>query len=316
MAEVQKSKRRAHRLSNLIVLIAIIAFICTVAAFSAHETKSSISNLVIGKNMSIININGTSYGIELLNSSNGSALIKLQSLPVIASIPIVFEVENGRAAAINVYQNSSYANLEIKLDAVSENSAKIDIISIAGVLVPVNTKGTYTTAPTTLVTTATTSMQSTTALTTINETNSAKNVNETSIAMHDLNNDKNYAIMLNYSMYYANAANCTPNLYNRTYLANKGSWPKGYSTYWNVTAMSPSALSFSISKVGANTFNATFTSNINGNKKVAAIFTINTATGEVQHSYTGIFAGYNYSKLYAAKVNITAIGNSCGILIV
>ncbi len=316
MAESPKNRRRArYGIGNLIVLITVLALICTIVAFSAGpQSKSSISNLVIRKNLSIINVNGTGYGIALLSSVNNTAIIKLQKLPIIASTPILFEVEEGKAAAINTYQNSSYANVEIKLDAVSGNSAEIDILSVTGMLMPVSTNGAYTTAPTTMATTVTTSMQSTTAATTT--INGTKNENETSIAMQDLSKDENYAIMLNYSAYYANAANCTPNLYNQTYLANKGSWPKGYATYWNVTAMSPSALSFSINRTGAGTFNATFTSSINGNKNVAALFSINIATGAVQQRYMGIFAGYTYSKLYAAKVNITAIGSSCGILIV
>jgi hypothetical protein len=223
-----------------------------------------------------------------------------------------------------------YANIGLKLEsynstsaivqvtplfqslAISPDSQQISYLNYNGTLEapgsqPAQNQSTSTTTvPTTNTTAPTTTVPST---------------NTTLISIdYALYNDSYYAIMMNFTALYANTSQCTPPLYNSTYIRTYSSAPKGPSSYANASSITPTALKQSISKSGSNyvvEYRAVSNSDITNGQPVVSI-TIDASTRTIVSDSVdspGIFAGETASELKSAIASAKSIGNACGILI-
>ena len=290
-----------------------------------NQYQQSLSNVLVTKNPSLIRIGSGDYFVSLYKSdvAGGIAYFYMQQPPSMFNKGTIIKVKNGIVTPININGNSSYSDLEIKLNSLSNTTASISMEIInTSIMVPVNNSdisynNVNNTAPTTTIAQNSTIKTTTTiSSTTIPTTTTIKNTNLLN-AISILSNNQTYALMLNYSIVYNNAhVSCSPTEYNSTYDSNKGSLPKGPETYKNATNVTPYNMTISTTNSSMTEYTVIFTThsyNPVATGKVAT-FNINTTTSTISSSFSGIFSGMSYSQLYTDYQDSIALGN-CGILI-
>ncbi len=309
------------------LIASVVVFLVVVVLFSMgnNQYQQSLSNILVNKNPSLIKIGNADYFVSLYKSdaASGIAYIYMQQPPSMFNKGTIIKVSNGIVTPINTNRNSSYSNLEIKLNSLSNNSASISMEIInTSIMVPVNNSDisynnvNNATTTTIIIQNSTIKTSTTISQTTIATTTTIKNTNLLD-AISILSNNQTYALMLNYSIAYNNAhVSCSPTEYNSTYDSNKGSLPSGPETYKNATNVTPYNMTLSTTNSSPTAYTVIFTThsyNPVATGKVA-IFNINTATSTISSSFSGIFSGMSYSQLYNDYQGSIALGN-CGILI-
>ena len=168
------------------------------------------------------------YSFSVAQTGNSMAYVYVDKLPVFMNQPMEVMVEENNMTRINA-DSGSFANMGITLQSVNGNSVKVEItpleaslglapdtarISTVNNMLLANGRKNVTTS---ITTTATTTVASTTTVSQINTTSA--NI------MAALKKNKSYAVMQNYTVLYANSANCTQSKYNSAYLKYYGVMP-------------------------------------------------------------------------------------------
>ncbi len=322
------AKRARKNVLNILFLLMVILFVSVIIAFTfgaslmnAFANKTSVNNFVVSRNVTIFNLAGINYSVYLENvlPNSGVAEIRIGKLPVLFNKELNVTLNAGHVAAINSSGVGKYADMEIKLINLTNNTATIDIKEInLSFYVPVSTTPIQSNSSSTTIPQVNQNSSTKTTSTTTSATTTIKS-NSTYIGIIDtLKTNATYALMLNYSSEVNNSAECTASLYNSTYLKMKGSLPKGSMTYKNNTAISPYRVEFNVSDIGSGNYAANFIT-VSHEKITSGImmqFIVNPANGDVSKvKFEGIAAGMNYSQLNSIYDNATSSGNACGILI-
>ena len=305
----------------ILFVAVIVAFTFGATLMNAFANKASVNNFVVTKNATILNLAGINYSIYLENAlpNSGVADIIIGKLPVLFNKELNVTLNVGHVVAINSSGVGKYADMEIKLINLTNNTATIAIKEInLSLYVPVSVAPILSNSSTSTIPQVNQNSSSKTTSTTTSVTTTIK-ANSTYIGIiNTLKTNATYALMLNYSSEVDNSANCTSSLYNSTYLKMKGSLPKGSVTYKNTTAISPYKVEFNVSDIGSGNYAANFIT-VSHEKITSGImvqFIVNPASGVVSSTkFEGIAAGMNYSQLDGIYVNATSSGNACGILI-
>ena len=292
----------------------------------------------LSKSPFLFELNNTEYAIYLHSASASSADIYVQKLPNFINSVLSVEVHENNSTKINL--GSVYADLEIKLNAVSKNSNTINIsmyplqqylllkpdsASISQVTSysqqasqPVQSQNsTSATSQSTKNTSTTTITAPQPPASTTTTTSSSSSANE-SLALNLIKTNSYYALMQNYSSLYANAANnCTSSLYNSSYLAKYGSSPPAGS-YQNAKSNSPSGISMSESVKGSVvSFTYKSVSSVPSLAGTVLVLNVDESSSAISNStFSGIFTGFDYQTMLSNYKLITSVGNACGIYVV
>ena len=325
--------------SIIIILLAVgIGIIVSHPASKPLPQITSRYTMNLTKSPFLFELNNTEYAIYLHSASSSSADIYVQKLPNFINNVLSVEVYENNSTKINL--GSVYADIEIKLNAVSKNfnsinismyplqqylllkpdSASISQVTSYSQLSSQPVQGQNSTAAKTQATkntTTTTTTASTSPSTTTTASSSSSSVNE-SIALNLIKTNSYYALMQNYSSLYANAENnCTSSLYNSSYLAKYGSSPPAGS-YQNAKSNSPSGISMSKSVKGTVvSFTYKSVSSVPSLAGTVLVLNVNESSSTISNStFSGIFAGSTYQTMLSNYQTITSIGNACGIYVV
>ncbi|MCL5106172.1 MAG: hypothetical protein M1331_02125 [Candidatus Marsarchaeota archaeon] len=322
--------------SAIIILLAV-----GVGAMAFHPAGKVIPQINskyatnLSKSPFLFELNNTEYAVYLHSASASSADIYVQKLPNFINNVLSVELHENNSTKINL--GSVYADLEIKLNAVSKNFNSINIsmyplqqyllikpdsgsISIvtsysqpSSTTAPSQNSTTSSQPPTTSTSTTTTTSPSSTTTT----SSSSSSANE-SLALNLIKANSYYVLMQNYSAMYANAAsNCTSSLYNSSYLAKYGSNPPAGS-YLNAKSNSPSQISMGESAKGAIvSFSYKSVSSVPAIAGTVLVLSVDVSSSAISNStFSGIFSGSNYQTMLSNYHTIAGVGNACGIYVV
>ena len=337
----RKNSRMALIVIASIIIILLAVGIGIIVSHPASKPLPQITSrytMNLTKSPFLFELNNTEYAIYLHSASSSSADIYVQKLPNFINNVFSVEVYENNSTKINL--GSVYADIEIKLNAVSKNfnsinismyplqqylllkpdSASISQVTSYSQLSSQPLQGQNSTAAKTQATkntTTTTTTASTSPSTTTTASSSSSSVNE-SIALNLIKTNSYYALMQNYSSLYANAENnCTSSLYNSSYLAKYGSSPPAGS-YQNAKSNSPSGISMSKSVKGTVvSFTYKSVSSAPSLAGTVLVLNVNESSSTISNStFSGIFTGLDYQTMLSNYKLITSVGNACGIYVV
>lgn len=315
----------------IVAVILVIIFISSIL-FSGAPYQNSISNLAINQNESFVTIGHSNYFISLIKTSqNKYAYISIQKPPISLNPKLVIELLKGTVIPININKDSNYSNVEIELNNISTNTIYLSIKYINTSLdVPINNSAIFYLNSSSIYSYGTTTIPQlsnstnnsknntstkTTTLTTQTTTIPSQNNNVLSI----LKGSPSYALMLNYSLAYAQAKEfCTSSLYNSTYESYVVGVPKGPNSYRNVTNVAPHNMSMNISSGNGGIYTVIFKTISNNPSTTGdvAIFQVSMNSDSITSTqFVGIFSGLDYTQLYNSYQSSIKVGNSCGIFI-
>ncbi len=319
---------RNYRLIALIAVIVVIIAAVALLSLGGARTISGPTTLVITKSPTVLKMNGIQYVFALSSTSKGSgqAYLFVEQPPIF--INPILNVTLVLSNATKVNSGSVYANMQILLNSISNNSVNITVTPLnlylqespdysrirtmnSTINIQVSSNSTAQYSTTTISQTTSTSIS--TSTTTINQTQQ----NYAKIMIY-LKNDVYYPIMLNYTTVYANTRNCTESLYNSSYVSQFGYAPAGTATYVNVSAVVPYYMSEYINYSGGGNYavrykTLSYTSFTNG---TALTVYINISKGTIYNStLSGVFTDTNASAMLSGLQFAARISNACGIYI-
>lgn len=329
---MQKKSNSAMRLAlKVIVLIIIIAGALYFLFFlNVNETAINSPTVVnVTQAGSLYHINNNQYYISLASISvnTGTAYIHITKLPIFVNPLLNVTLTLTNVTQINA--GSNFSNIAIQLQSLSPHSIAVKITPLFESLqirptyqyikvlqsgLNNNQQGQQST--TTIASTTTIRGGSSTS-TTAGTTTTTIAANNTRAAISTaLKADSYYALMLNFSLLYKNTSQCTPLMYNTSYVRKYGHLPNGQNSYVNVSQFTPYNMSSATTNVGHGNYNVSFVA------LTSALGTIPAMTIEVNVSAkrtvsdtfapSGLFGGMSYSQIksnYATALS----GGACGI---
>lgn len=314
--------RRIHiGLGIIVAIIAVVLALILLAFGTGAIGVSAPTTLSITKTPTVIEIGGTQYVLSLHGQVPASSIayIYIGRSPVFINptLNVTLILDNYTKISGN---GSTYANMEIKLDSLSNTVASITITPLQAYLAEPpdygrirtigQVTGSYQNASTT-VTIASTTVASTT---TINQTAAAQQR-----VLGYLKINEWYGLMANFTKQYQNSANCTPLLYNNTFRNTNRFAPVPPNDYWNVSVTTPYNMVLNVTNVGSGNWAAIYTTLSKSSLTSGQVLkiTINSSTGTVLGiNVTGAFKGQSFSSLQSASLQAASIGNACGIEVV
>lgn len=322
---------------GLLLIILILTIVVTTT--NLHSSNKIIRiNSEYTKNLnstpflfSLNNTDNTEYTAYLYSAINNTAFIYIQKLPNFINPVMQIELRTNNSTKINL--GSQYADLEIKLNAISKTYNAINIsfyplqqyLLIKPDLNSISIVTQYTSQASSPITPISspipksniTSLTHTINSTAIPSSSSTNKTANSSIALNLLKTNNYYALMQNYSHLYLNAANnCTPSLYNSTYIAQYSHNPASGS-YQAQKQNSPINISMSSSSKNAVfyfTFKSIFTnSSLNG---IVLTLSVDTSSATISNStFSGIFEGNTYNQMAANYQALLKINNACAVYV-
>lgn len=312
--------RRKHIHISIGMMVAIIVVVTALSITGGALAISGPTQLTLTHNPSVVKVGNYQYTLYLHGDQpkSGIAYIYIGRSPVFINPILNVTVILYNYTKVNA--GTQYANMEIRLDSVSNSSAQITITPLQAYLAaaPDSSRIVVISAPAlNLIAPNTTTISQgpapTTATTTI-----AQSQNPQQKVLSYLMESEYYGLMLNYSHYYSNTVNCTGTLYNNSYFSYYHAHPSGPATYQNVTLVTPYALNLSISSSMGGNYNATYSTKSYSSIStgVALNIVINFTTGKILNTtYKGAFKDQDYSTLSQGLLGAEQIGNACSILI-
>lgn len=333
-------KRRGY--TKILVAILILLFIAIgVVAFSANGAPSVSSatsfSLSPGSSTNFMVQNSSkTYTLYVQSASTAAANLYISAYPVLAN-PIL-SVTGAPGAAYNISTSGTgSANINLKIVSSNATSVKVQLTPIpVGLSIPASayatvinpsplpTSGTQTPATTTVSTTTvpTTTVAgsgSTTVTTAASTSTTTVAQVQVSAAIVALANATYLgALMSNLNFLYAKAAaSCTAPLYNQSFKANLGYAAVPPQDYYNVSASTPTSYNTTISTAGSNAYVVKYAVTTPSKSNSGVVITYNlSSTGAVTNpTFSGIFAGANYTALESAYKTQAAISGPCAALI-
>ncbi|MGC8647404.1 MAG: hypothetical protein ACP5SA_01120 [Candidatus Micrarchaeia archaeon] len=331
---VKKSGRKA--LTYLIIVIIIIALLAYI--FAAAKQSAQIiylkapTNATISKTPTIFSIENKEYAIYLGSVGNNYANIYIAQMPAFVAPLLYVNLTLHNTTRINA--GTTYANLEVILNSISNNSVSITLVPVSTNLyltpdsekiIIVNVQQPSAKISIKVANTSQTTQTTTTIVSTASTTIPAKIANATNTTKEKIskliNEDKFYPLIVNLTSLYRNTSACTPELYNTTYFSYYNAMPSPTYSYHNVSINTPYDLKMEITgqkgyyivSFVALTRNAQF------NNTAALSINLNLNTSTIVNTTInpyGIYGGLNYTVMEKIYEKASVIGGPCGIYVV
>jgi hypothetical protein len=325
----------------LIAAAAVIVILLAVYLVYSNVGASAISTPATANLTSqgtVFSINSQQYLISFAGAATGTskAYVHISKLPVFENPLLNVTLTLGNITKVNA--GTTYANIGIELAAVAHNSITIKVTSIATSLDvdpdsqyisvisgTLYTSGKVASSSTTIAQnsisngTTTTTKTTTGSSTSTSTSTTIKATNTTSLEINStLKKNYTYSLLLNFSKLYANSTNCTPTLYNSTYVKKYGTIPSGPNTYENVSVIVPYGMVQTTSSAGGTDYFVNFTTRATSSlydNKTAVTLKLDPASGEMVSqsiNSSGIFEGQSVSQM--GQDYIAAVGEGvCGV---
>ncbi|MDE1854908.1 MAG: hypothetical protein KGH57_01125 [Candidatus Micrarchaeota archaeon] len=320
----------AWRLSlrQIIGLVAalIVIYIAYGILLPSVVTITSTRSLTLSTNQSqLIKIyNGSPADMKVVSSSSSSASFYLTSVPVLYGPVVSFSLSP--QASLNVSSSGSgTADMNIKLVSSSNSSITVEITPLTAALGIKPSRGVTLLNPASLsnigtsnITITTLSTVSTTSTTTTTiSTNSTLVLFQQALTL--MNKTGTGVLMKNYAALYAKDVACTPSVYNATYTQYYSKHPPAPVDYYNVSLATPTGIKINESKLSKTNVLLTYStvSPSPGTTGTAVQAIINTSSSSFIQSlsFTGVYAGFNYTILNKSYAFQSKILNNCGAYI-
>lgn len=310
--------RRKHISIAVVVVIALaIAAIASLAIFGGATGINGPTKLTLTSNPTVVQMGGMQYVMVLSNSNPpaSSAYVYVARSPIFVSRTLNVTVVEGTPTKVNA--GTVYANMELDLNSISNNSVDVTVTPIQAYLAEQPDSGKISVVanvghPSTSVPiSGSTSVP--TSTTTINQS-----VSNSQRTLELLKRTEYYPLMANYSDDFANSANCTGNMYNTSYRLTYRIAPQGPFTYQNITLVTPYAITLNISGAGNGNWQAVYSTVAHTSFSTGPALTIefNLTTGLIANTiFSGAWKGQSYSSLVTGLNDAAGVGNSCGILV-
>jgi hypothetical protein len=332
----QQQKKPKTKMILAVIAVIIIAAIALYAFFVLQVSETVINTpttVNITQQGNLYSINSNQYFISLSQASlsNDNAHITITKLPVFINPLLNVSLTLNNITKINVGAN--YSNIGLQLLSLTPTSAMVSIsplfpslqiapdtnkISVTQTTLSNSSSPSQTQMGTPNATTTlfTTTISATTATTTAQTTTIAVNNTAQEISTALKENDV-YALLLNFSVLYANTTRCTPPIYNTSYVRENGNLPPGPSSFANVTPYVPYNLSSTESYSGDGNYDVIYkTKTINSfyNNSVASQLNVNTSAETVTSAnFSGVFMDLNYQQLVMNYEQAQTVGGPCGV---
>ena len=321
------SKRRAYMTIGVVIAVILVYY---VYFLSVNQTVVHAPATVnITTHGTLFSINSNQYFISLASTSaqSGKAYVLVSTLPVLTNPVLNVTLSLDNITKVNA--GSSWTDMGIMMQSMGRNSITVqvsplyttlqiapsssDIRVVNSTLYRYGSGGNVSTGGSGgIATTSTTTTVGTSASTT-----SIKAANATAIAINTiLQQNGMYALLLNYSVLYANTTNCTLTKYNTAYIKYMHSNPKPPNDYYNASSMTPYAMVSYTTGSGSlyyvNFKTSSRSSFFDG--KTAVSFGIDTASGTANYtiSGSGIFEGQTYAGMLS-NYNAAKLEGACGV---
>ncbi len=310
--------RRLH--IGLAVIVAVVIAVVVglfITVGSGAISVSGPTTLTISNTPAVVRVSGVQYIVLLHGSAPASnvAYVYIGRSPVYINPILNVTLILYNSTNVNAGMHS-YADMQIKLNSLTNSSASITITPLQSYLNEQPSSGRIHVISQQVVpssnTTTSVARQTTAATTTVQATTPEERI------VNYLKNNEWYGLMQNYTTAYANTANCTQTIYNNDYAKQYSRLPSGPATYANVTAQAPYRMSFSVTSVGSGNYNATWStlSNSSLSSGPVLILKVNLTTGNILNTtIEGIFKDLSYTSLQGSMTQAQAFGNACGILV-
>ena len=326
------AKQKRHNVATAVAIAILLVLVIAVALSigGGPTVLNGPTRINLTSSPLVVKSGNGEYVLTLvrLNPAAGLANIYVEQVPVFTNPVFNVTLVLDNSTRVNV--GSTYANMQIQLDSMSNGSAALTITPLEAYLNETpdygrikvlnaslyspssNSPGSKTTTEIVTVPTSATTTFGTT--TTINQTS----YNEAKILDY-FKNDIYYPLMVNYTSLYANTRNCTEQLYNSSYLYYYKHAPAGQGTYDNVSVIVPYSMYYSVSYAGGGNYSVTyFTQSHNPVTTGSALVSyINLTKGTIlSTSLSGVFYGSNFTTMQSGLRSAATIGNACEIEIV
>ncbi len=305
----------------VVVVIAIVWAYFALSNGAVGISAASVETLTPAP--SYFSMGSGTYSFSVAQTGNSMAYVYVDKLPVFMNQPMEVMVEENNMTRINA-DSGSFANMGITLQSVNGNSVKVEItpleaslglapdtarISTVNNMLLANGRKNVTTS---ITTTATTTVASTTTVSQINTTSA--NI------MAALKKNKSYAVMQNYTVLYANSANCTQSKYNSAYLKYYGVMPTGPEDYLNVSTFPlPYGFYTKTTNIGRGNYSFVYKSESTDsdyNNSPAVTILINVSGSSAYNvTFGGIFEGQTYLGILDGYNKAAGIGGPCAAVV-
>ncbi len=312
------ARKKYTGVAVIAVIIIVVAVVASLAILSGAVGISGPTKLTLTSTPTVVKLQGGQYVLLLskTNPSSDTAYILIGKSPIFVSQTLNVTLLLDNFTKVNA--GTTYANMEVYLDAVTSNSVSVTLTPLQTYLdeQPDSGRIVVVSASAYSTTSVTISVQSTTisTSTTINSTQSAE---QRIIGL--LKNNLYYPLMANYTTDYANTASCTGDLYNSSYILHYTKSPYGPFTYQNITAVTPYLLARNITNVGNGDWAVVYStvSQTSRSTGPALTITMNLTSGlPVNTIFSGAWQGQSYDSLMTGLSDAAIVGNACGILVV
>ncbi len=317
-------------LIEIIIIVAIAYLVGTwVINYLAVVSVGGPTSLTLTNTTTLFSLNGGEYSGLLVSATSNAAQIAITKQPTFLNPTFYVDVYAGNTTNFN--GTGRYANMQIELVSANQQSAQVTITPITpGLTIPPDTERisvAQTTLtpfglPSTTINYNGTNTQTTTTITqgsttTIQQSNAQAYYNNALVTLH-----KNpfYALMQNYSDIYAStAANCTPPIYNQSYVSKYGSSPPAADSFQNISELVPYALSMSFTNTTPYNYSAVYVTQSNYPQVSSGTVLVLNISGEANSltstQIEGFFQGLNYTRLLCGYNIAHNFGNSCGMYV-
>ncbi|MDE1865283.1 MAG: hypothetical protein KGH94_01430 [Candidatus Micrarchaeota archaeon] len=338
-------KHRRAKATHKLAMAGIVIVIILVAAFAyfflgGPVNVSGPTKLSVSGQGTEFSLGGKSYVISLAsyNGNTGTEYVYLSGVPVFLG-PLL-NVTLHQNSSVKVNYGGQYAIMQLALISGGASSAVVQVEPLSASLQvspdyqyighqSVKLPGLQVTVTTTIAGSTTTVSSNSVSTSTVSSTTTvqAQQTNYTRQAIYtSVQNDQNYALMLNFSTLYNETSGCTAPQYNSSYLSKFGNAPVPPEDYANVSRETPHAITEEIVRNSATSYNLEFLTQIgdptyNGQPALVIGLSVtspgtSSALAIVESdSYQGIFQGQTHSSLASLYQQSKSVGNACAALV-
>ncbi|MGD0728791.1 MAG: hypothetical protein ABR981_01825 [Candidatus Micrarchaeaceae archaeon] len=315
------------------IIIVIIALIAVYFLFVVNVNESVINSATtvnVTQSGNLYSINSNQYYISLssISLTSGKAYIHVSKFPIFVNPILNVSLTLNNITKIN--DGTNYANIAFQLQSLSPSSISVKItptptsLQIAPDTQDIRTlngnlySGNQNSYTTTIPSTTTIQGKSTTSTVGSSTTTIAQNTTLANITAA-LKIDSYYPIMLNFSKLYANTTQCTPVMYNTSYIKSFGHAPHGQDTYYNVTPYVPYKIYNNTTSLGNGKYEVLFkveTTDPGFNNTVALTIAISSSNRNIiNDTLSGIFEDLTLSEWKSSYQGALSVGNACGVVV-
>jgi hypothetical protein len=314
------------QLAGLIVALLALYVIYGIFVQNVVTVTSSMSLSLSTNQSQFIRIyNGSIADIKLRSSSGTNATFYITSVPVLYGPVVFFQLKP--LSSLNVSSaGSQTADMNIRLVSSSGSGVTVEITPLTAslgikpsssiTLLNPASLGSISISNVTVPAISTVSTASTSLTTTIS-TNTTQGLFQQALAL--FNNTGTGMLMREYAALYRKDVACTPSVYNSTYFQYSNKQPPAPVDFANISSQTPTNIVYNESKLSKTnvliTYSTVSPSPSTTGPAVLAIINTSSASFVQSLSYTGVYAGFNYTILNNSYSFQSKILNNCGAYI-